>query len=76
MLVIQLKSLQREFVKKLEFRCGQKEAFKFKNDNTFVKILETVREDDVFVVQTTMPPVDERIMELLITVDALKRASA
>ena len=60
----------------MEFRCGQKEAFKFKNDNTFVKILETVREDDVFVVQTTMPPVDERIMELLITVDALKRASA
>lgn len=55
---------------------GKKEAFKFKNDNTFVKILETVRDDDVFVFQTTLPPVDERIMELLITVDALKRASA
>ena len=54
---------------------GKKEAFKFKNDNTFVKILETVREDDVFVFQTTQPPVDERIMELLITIDALKRAS-
>ena len=38
--------------------------------------METVREDDVFVIQTTRPPVDERIMELLITIDALKRASA
>lgn len=41
-----------------------------------MKILETVREDDVYIVQTTLPPVDERIMELLITIDALKRASA
>ncbi len=57
-------------------KLGEKEAFKFKNDNTFVRILETVREDDVFVFQTTQPPVDERIMELLITIDALKRASA
>lgn len=55
---------------------GKTEVLKFKNDNTFVKILETVREDDVFVVQTTMPPVNERVMELLITLDALKRASA
>ena len=61
--------------KELGVELGKKEAFKFKNDNTFVKILETVRDDDVFVIQTTKPPVDERIMELLITVDALKRAS-
>ena len=53
-------------------QLGKKEAFKFKNDNTFVKILETVRDDDVFVFQTTLPPVDERIMELLITIDAVK----
>lgn len=62
--------------KHIGIQLGKKEAFKFKNDNTFVKILETVRDDDVFVFQTTLPPVDERIMELLITVDALKRASA
>lgn len=61
--------------KELGVEIGKKEAFKFKNDNTFVKILETVRDDDVFVIQTTKPPVDERIMELLITVDALRRAS-
>lgn len=68
--------LHEKFVMKLESNYGRKEAFKFKNDNTFVKILETVREDDIFVVQSVQPPVDERIMELLITIDALKRASA
>ena len=49
---------------------------KFKNDNNFVQILETVRQKDVYIVQTTKPPVNERIMELLITIDAIKRASA
>ena len=49
---------------------------KFKNDNNFVQILETVRQKDVYIVQTSMPPVNERIMELLITIDAAKRASA
>ncbi len=61
--------------KEVGVELGKKESFKFKNDNTFVKILETVRDDDVFVIQTTKPPVDERFMELLITIDALKRAS-
>lgn len=65
----------KEVCSQIGLPLGKKEAFKFKNDNTFVKILETVRDDDVFVFQTTLPPVDERIMELLITVDALKRAS-
>ena len=49
---------------------------KFKNDNNFVQILESVRDKDIFLVQTTEPPVNERIMELLITIDAVKRASA
>ena len=55
---------------------GKINHMKFKNDNNFVQILETVRQKDVYIVQTTMPPVNERIMELLITVDAVKRASA
>ena len=55
---------------------GQKESFKFKNDNNFVQFTETVRDYDVYIVQTTEPPVNERIMELLITIDAAKRASA
>lgn len=55
---------------------GQKQSFKFANDNNFVQLLETVRDQDVFIVQTTQPPVNERIMELLITIEAAKRASA
>lgn len=55
---------------------GKKNSFKFANDNNFVQLLETVRDQDVFIVQTTMPPVNERIMELLITIEAAKRASA
>lgn len=55
---------------------GKIKRMKFKNDNNFVQILETVRDKDVFLVQTTEPPVNERIMELLITIDAIKRASA
>ncbi len=55
---------------------GKINRMKFKNDNNFVQILETVRDKDVFVIQTTEPPVNERIMELLITVDAIKRAAA
>ena len=60
----------------LHLPLGKMDCFKFKNDNNFVQLLETVRDYDVYVVQSTKPPVNERIMELLITIDALKRASA
>ena len=60
----------------LKIEKGKITRMKFKNDNNFVQILETVRDKDIFVVQTTEPPVNERIMELLITIDAIKRASA
>lgn len=60
----------------LNIEKGKINRMKFKNDNNFVQILETVRDQDIFLVQTTEPPVNERIMELLITVDAVKRASA
>src|SRR5699024_2546976 len=69
-----------EFTKELcdilNLPIGKMDSFKFKNDNNIVQILETVRDQDVYVVQTSLPPVNERIMELLITIDALKRASA
>ena len=70
------KEFTKEICDSLGIEIGKSESFKFDNDNRFVKILETVRGDDVFVVQTSMPPVDENFMELLITIDALKRASA
>ena len=60
----------------LKIEPGKVNRLKFKNDNNFVQILESVREKDVFVIQTTEPPVNERIMEMLIMVDAIKRATA
>ncbi len=66
----------KEICDTLELPMGKIESIKFKNDNNFVQILETVREQDVYLIQTTEPPVNERVMELLITIDAVKRASA
>lgn len=66
----------KEICDTLGIPVGKKDSFKFKNDNNFVQLLETVRDQDVYIIQTTMPPVNERIMELLITIDAAKRASA
>lgn len=55
---------------------GLREILKFSNENIMVKIQENVRGDDVFVVQTMAPPVNENIVEALIMIDALKHASA
>ncbi|MEO7117601.1 MAG: ribose-phosphate pyrophosphokinase [Candidatus Limnocylindrales bacterium] len=55
---------------------GRCEVFEFANENIFVKILDNVRERDVFLVQPTSSPVQKSIMELLIMIDAFKRASA
>jgi len=52
------------------------ELFKFANDESFVKINENVRGADVFVIQPTCRPVNDNMMDLLIIIDALKRASA
>jgi len=55
---------------------GKCEVIQFSNENTFVRILENVRERDVFVVQPMSSPVNSNLVELLIMLDALKRASA
>ena len=55
---------------------GRAEVFQFANENIFVRILDNVREKDVFLVQPTCRPVNQSIMELLIMIDAFKRASA
>ena len=60
----------------LKIPLGKSEVFEFANGNTFIKILENVRERDIFVVQPICAPVNTRLMELLIMLDALKRASA
>ena len=66
----------KEVCEYLNLELGKINHTKFKNDNNFVQILETVRQKDVYIIQTSEPPVNERIMELLITIDAAKRASA
>ncbi len=55
---------------------GNCEVMQFSNENTFVRILENVRERDTFVVQPISSPVNNNLVELLIMLDALKRASA
>ncbi len=60
----------------LEIPVGKSEAFKFANDNTFVRILENIRQRDVFLIQPTCAPTNDNLMELLIMIDACKRASA
>jgi len=68
--------LVRDICKYLDQDIGQIEVFKFSNDNTFVRILENVRQKDVFILQSTVEPVNDHIMEMLIMIDAAKRASA
>ena len=60
----------------LRTELGKAEVFKFANDNIFVRVMENVREQDVFLVQPTSRPVNDSVMELLIMIDAFKRASA
>jgi ribose-phosphate pyrophosphokinase len=55
---------------------GEVEVFEFSNENIFVRILENVRERDVFVIQPICSPVNKSLIELLIMLDAFRRASA
>jgi ribose-phosphate pyrophosphokinase len=69
-------ALARDLCSYLGMGLGDCEVFKFSNDNTFVRIRENIRERDVFLVQTISAPVNDHLMELLIMIDAAKRASA
>jgi len=55
---------------------GEVEVFEFSNENIFVRILENIRERDVFVIQPICSPVNKSLVELLIMLDASRRASA
>jgi ribose-phosphate pyrophosphokinase len=69
-------ALARAIADSLGIPLGKCEVLQFSNENTFVRILENVRERDTFVVQPLSPPVNNNLVELLIMTDALKRASA
>ena len=62
--------------KEVGTELGNAEVGAFSDGENFVSIYETVRGSDVFVVQSTSSPVNDNLMELLIMIDALKRASA
>jgi ribose-phosphate pyrophosphokinase len=60
----------------LGMQRGQAQVIRFRDGECYVQIQENVRGADVFVMQPTCRPVDEHLMELLLMIDALKRASA
>ncbi|WP_297056251.1 ribose-phosphate pyrophosphokinase [Thermosulfurimonas sp.] len=68
--------LARKICEYLAVPMGHMEIKRFSDGEIFVEIKENVRGADVFVVQPTCTPVNEHLMELLIMVDALRRASA
>ena len=70
------RQLAQDVCRYLDLPLGEAEVFKFANDNTFVRIQENVRQRDVFIIQPTCYPVNDNLMELLIMIDACKRASA
>ena len=69
-------ALAKSVTEYLGIPLGKCEVFQFSNENTFVRIQENVRERDVFVIQPIFAPVNNNLVELLIMVDALKRAFA
>lgn len=68
--------LAKEIVEHIGLPLGNAEVVRFSDGEIQVRLNESVRGADVFVIQSTSAPVNENLMELLIMVDALKRASA
>jgi ribose-phosphate pyrophosphokinase len=69
-------SLAQAICKSINTEVGQCTIRPFPDGETFVKIEENVRGEDVFIVQPTSPPTNHNLMELFIMIDAMKRASA
>ena len=68
--------LAEAIARKLNTALGDGEVSKFSDGETSVHIAETVRGRDLFIIQSTSSPVNDNLMELLIMIDAAKRASA
>ncbi|MEE9202125.1 MAG: ribose-phosphate pyrophosphokinase [Dehalococcoidia bacterium] len=68
--------LARAVCQHLGIPTGQADVFQFPNENIFVRILENVRSGDVFIIQPICSPVSQNLVELLIMLDAFRRASA
>jgi ribose-phosphate pyrophosphokinase len=70
------RALADEIAQHLHVPLGDAEVARFSDGEVYVQINENVRGTDVFIIQPTCPPVNDTLMELLIMVDAFKRASA
>jgi ribose-phosphate pyrophosphokinase len=70
------KTLAKEIAEVLKIPVGEATVSTFSDGEIMVQLTENVRGSDVFVVQSTCMPVNNNIMELLLMIDALKRASA
>jgi ribose-phosphate pyrophosphokinase len=68
--------LAKAICKSIGMELGKCDIRPFPDGETFIKIEENVRGEDVFVVQPTAPPTNHNLMELFIMIDALRRASA
>ena len=68
--------LAADIAKVLNIELGKCEISRFSNGEIYIRFLESVRGCDVFVLQTCCDPINDNILELLIMIDALKRASA
>ncbi|KPU26589.1 ribose-phosphate pyrophosphokinase [Caloranaerobacter sp. TR13] len=66
----------KEICNELNIELGESQVGRFSDGEISVHISDSVRGADVFVIQPTCPPINENLMELLILIDALKRASA
>jgi len=69
-------ALAAEIAAHLGVALTETEIIRFGNENILFQCKENVRESDVFVIQTSCPPVSDLLLELLIVIDALKHASA
>ncbi len=69
-------ALAKAITNSLQIPLGDMTVQSFPDSETFVKVTDHVRGDDVFIIQPTCNPSNESVMELLIIVDAIKRASA
>jgi ribose-phosphate pyrophosphokinase len=70
------RALTQEIAKQLALPVGKAQVGRFSDGEINVEILENIRGRDVFIVQSTCPPVNDHVMELLIMADACRRASA
>jgi ribose-phosphate pyrophosphokinase len=68
--------LAKKICRHLGIKLGKREIVKFSNENIKVRILESVRGKDVYVVQSSCPPVNENLVEMLIMIDAMRHAKA